>query len=64
MFNPDTEADRYESPRISDYGDLVEITQACFGLGGEDGGSKANGNPFVNSAPFFGDSQDFCSAPS
>jgi hypothetical protein len=55
---------QYESPHIADYGDLMEITQACFGTGGEDGGSKANGNPFVNSAPYFGDSQDFCAGNS
>lgn len=42
----------YEEPMICDYGGLVDITQACFGVGGEDGGAKAGGNPFVNSQPY------------
>lgn len=50
----------YEPPVIADYGGLLEITQACFGTGGEDGGSKAGGNPFTQSTPYFGDSTDFC----
>ncbi len=60
--DPGSGRDHYESPRIADYGDLVEITQASFGTGGEDGGSKANGNPFINSAPYFGDCGDFCAS--
>jgi hypothetical protein len=62
MLNAPDGAERtdFESPQITDYGSLMDITQACFGTGGEDGGSKANGNPFVNSAPYFGDSNSFC----
>jgi hypothetical protein len=31
---------RYEPPRIEDYGDLVEMTEANFIVGVEDGASK------------------------
>jgi hypothetical protein len=63
MFKPgiETDHDCYESPQIADYGDLVEITQACFGTGSEDGGDKSF-SIFTNSAPYLGDAQDFCSS--
>jgi hypothetical protein len=42
-------ADReYEKPEITDYGTLVELTQASGAQGAEDGGSK---NTVHHSAP-------------
>lgn len=42
----------YEPPSITEYGSLLEITESCFGSGGEDAGGKLGYSPFVNSVPF------------
>jgi hypothetical protein len=49
----------YEPPAVRDFGDLVALTQACFGTGREDGAAKSDDNPFIFSTPDFGD-PGFC----
>lgn len=45
----------YELPTISDYGGLLDITQACFGTGGEDGANKGYSPLQIFSVPYGGD---------
>ena len=45
----------YDTPRISDYGDLVEMTAACVGDGAADEAFKGAADPFQNISPAFGD---------
>jgi hypothetical protein len=49
----------YESPTVSDLGDLVELTAACVGGGANDETFKGNTDPFQFSSPAFGD-PSFC----
>ena len=49
----------YDTPKITDLGDLRELTAACIGDGNLDESFKGDTEPFQFNSPAFGDSS-FC----
>jgi hypothetical protein len=49
----------YETPTVTDLGDLVAMTAACIGGGDADESFKGDDDPFQFSSPALGD-PDFC----